>query len=58
MLTTVASYSLPYEAQIAWARLDSEGIPAYIAGVKAADTLMNHNQAFELTILMKEQTRC
>ena len=31
MLTTVASYSLPYEAQIAWARLDSEGIPAYIA---------------------------
>jgi len=31
MLTTIATYSLPYEAQIARAKLDSEGIPAYIA---------------------------
>jgi len=31
MLTTIASYSFPYEAQIAKARLDSEGIPAFIA---------------------------
>lgn len=30
-LTTIASYSFPYEAQIAWAKLDSEGIPAFIA---------------------------
>lgn len=31
MLTTIATYSFPYEAQIAWAKLDSEGIPAFIA---------------------------
>lgn len=31
MLVTVASYSFPYEAQIAWSKLDSAGIPAYIA---------------------------
>jgi len=31
MLTTIATYSFPYEGQIAKAKLDSEGIPAYIA---------------------------
>jgi hypothetical protein len=31
MLTTIATYSFPYEAQIAWAKLDSEGIPAFVA---------------------------
>jgi hypothetical protein len=31
MLKTIARYSFPYEAQIARAKLDSEGIPAYIA---------------------------
>ena len=31
MLTTIATYSFPYEAQIARARLDSEGIPAFVA---------------------------
>lgn len=31
MLITVARYTFPYEAQIAWSRLDAEGIPAYIA---------------------------
>lgn len=31
MLVTVATYSFPYEAQIAWARLDAEGIPAFVA---------------------------
>ena len=30
-LKTVANFSFPYEAQIAWAKLDSEGIPAFIA---------------------------
>ena len=30
-LKTVAQFSFPYEAQIAWAKLDSEGIPAFIA---------------------------
>ncbi len=30
-LKTVARYSFPYEAQIAWAKLDSAGIPAFIA---------------------------
>jgi len=31
MLTTIASYSFPWEAQIAKARLDAEGIPAFVA---------------------------
>jgi len=31
MLKTIATYSFPYEAQIARARLDSEGIPAFVA---------------------------
>ncbi|WP_439135193.1 putative signal transducing protein [Pseudomaricurvus sp.] len=31
MLTTVATYSFPYEAQIARAHLDAEGIPAFVA---------------------------
>jgi hypothetical protein len=31
MLTTIATYSFPYEAQIAKARLDAEGIPAFVA---------------------------
>ncbi|USA42193.1 DUF2007 domain-containing protein [Spongiibacter taiwanensis] len=31
MLTTVARFSFPYEAQIARARLDAEGIPAFVA---------------------------
>lgn len=31
MLVTIARYSLPYEAHIAWSRLDSEGIPAFVA---------------------------
>ena len=31
MLVTIARYSLPYEAHIAKSRLDSEGIPAYVA---------------------------
>ncbi len=31
MLTTVARYSLPYEAHLARARLESEGIPAFVA---------------------------
>ncbi len=31
MLTTIATYTFPYEAQIAKAKLDSEGIPAFIA---------------------------
>jgi hypothetical protein len=31
MLATVARFTFPYEAQIAWSRLDAEGIPAYIA---------------------------
>ena len=31
MLTTIASYSFPYEAHIAKARLDSEGVPAFVA---------------------------
>jgi len=31
MLSTIASYSFPYEAQIARARLDAEGIPAFVA---------------------------
>ena len=31
MLTTIATYSFPYEAQIARAKLDSEGIPAFVA---------------------------
>ena len=31
MLTTIATYSFPYQAQIARAKLDSEGIPAFIA---------------------------
>jgi hypothetical protein len=31
VLATVATYTFPYEAQIARARLDSEGIPAFVA---------------------------
>lgn len=31
MLITISSYSLPYEAHIAKSRLDSEGIPSFIA---------------------------
>ena len=31
MLTTIATYSFPYEAQISRGRLESEGIPAFIA---------------------------
>lgn len=31
MLRTIATYSFPYEAQIARAKLDSEGIPAFVA---------------------------
>jgi hypothetical protein len=31
MLTTIAAYTFPYEAQIARAKLDSEGIPAFVA---------------------------
>ena len=31
MLTTIARYSLPYEAHLARARLESEGIPAFVA---------------------------
>jgi len=31
MLTTIATYSFPYEAQIARAHLDAEGIPAFVA---------------------------
>lgn len=31
MLVTIATYSFPYEAHIAKSRLDSEGIPAFIA---------------------------
>ncbi|BFM22096.1 putative signal transducing protein [Gilvimarinus japonicus] len=31
MLVTISSYSLPYEAHIAKSRLDSEGIPVFIA---------------------------
>ncbi len=31
MLVTVSTYSFPYEAQIAWAKLDAENIPAFIA---------------------------
>lgn len=31
MLTTIASFSFPYEAQIARAKLESEGIPAFLA---------------------------
>ncbi|WP_193074104.1 DUF2007 domain-containing protein [Pseudomonas sp. FME51] len=31
MLITIARYSLPYEAHIAKSRLDSEGVPAFVA---------------------------
>ena len=31
MLATVATFTFPYEAQIARAKLDSEGIPAFVA---------------------------
>lgn len=31
MLTTVARYSFPYEAQIARAKLESLGVPAFVA---------------------------
>lgn len=31
MLVTISRYSMPYEAHIAKSRLDSEGIPAFIA---------------------------
>ncbi len=31
MLVTISRYSMPYEAQIAKSRLDTEGIPAFIA---------------------------
>jgi len=31
MLTTIAHYSFPYEAHIARAKLESEGIPAFVA---------------------------
>lgn len=31
MLVTISRYSMPYEAHIAKARLDSEGIPAFVA---------------------------
>jgi hypothetical protein len=31
MLVTISRYSMPYEAHIARARLDSEGIPAFVA---------------------------
>lgn len=31
MLKTIATYSFPIEAQIARARLDAEGIPAFVA---------------------------
>ncbi len=31
MLVIISSYSLPYEAHIAKSRLDSEGIPSFIA---------------------------
>lgn len=31
MLVTVSRYSLPYEAHIAKSRLDSEGIPSFVA---------------------------
>lgn len=38
MLITIATYSFPYEADIAKPRLDSEGIPAFIADeYQAAD---------------------
>lgn len=30
MLVTVSRYTFPYEAQIAWSKLDAAGIPAYI----------------------------
>lgn len=31
VLKTISTYTFPYEAQIAWAKLDSEQIPALIA---------------------------
>ncbi|WP_339667846.1 DUF2007 domain-containing protein [Dasania marina] len=31
MLITISTYSFPYEAQIARAKLDSEGVPAFVA---------------------------
>ena len=31
MMVTIATFSFPYEAQIARAKLDSEGIPATVA---------------------------
>ncbi|MBU2705536.1 DUF2007 domain-containing protein [Zooshikella marina] len=31
MLVTISRFTFPYEAQIAWAKLDAEGIPAFIA---------------------------
>jgi DNA-directed RNA polymerase subunit RPC12/RpoP len=31
MLTTIATFSFPYEAHIARAKLESEGIPAFVA---------------------------
>lgn len=30
-MMTITTFSLPIEAQIAWAKLDSEGIPAFVA---------------------------
>ena len=31
MLITIARFTYPYEAQIAWSKLDALGVPAYIA---------------------------
>lgn len=31
MLITIAHFTYPYEAQIAWSKLDALGVPAYIA---------------------------
>jgi Putative prokaryotic signal transducing protein len=45
-LTTIATFSFPYEAQIARARLDSEGIPAFIADEHTINANWLYSNAF------------
>lgn len=45
-LTTIATFSFPYEAQIARARLDSEGIPAFVADEHSINANWLYSNAF------------
>ncbi|MFC3853044.1 putative signal transducing protein [Salinispirillum marinum] len=46
MLVTIARFSMAFEAQIAKARLDSEGMPAFLADVHTNNALSIYGDAF------------